>query len=123
MVSTIKEYLRSLPLRIVPRHVKGHADLVRDHSALTWWELRNLEVDKRAQAYHVQLTACAAGPACNPPFFPEPAALFVHDEKLSCLDKSYLLDLVAVEDWSSYWADKGRITSLNLEEIDWQVLG
>ena len=123
VVSTIQELLRVLPVRIQPCYVRGHADKVRSHTALSWWERCNLEVDQRAQAYHQRISASQAGPASNLRFFHEPATLFVHEVKLSCLDTAYILDLVSIDAWTAYWASKGRLTSLNREQVDWRALG
>ena len=123
VVSTIQEMIRILPLHIQPRHVRGHADRIQHRSPLSWWELRNLEVDQRAQAYRKQLQSSGVGPALNPRFFHEPASLFIDEVKLSRLDTAHILDLVSIEAWTKHWADKGRLTPSNREQVDWKALG
>ena len=123
VVSTVKELIRLLPLNIQPRHVRGHADRMRGVTDLSWWELRNMEVDQRAQAYRQQLASLPFVPAQNPRFFHEPASLYIHEVKMSRLDTAHILDLVSIEAWTAYWAKKGRLTPANRELIDWRALG
>ena len=124
MASTIRSMLRKSPFLVQGRHVKGHADRRRPLSQLTWWELRNQEVDRRAQGFRESLESIGSPAAVNPRFFAEPSALFIHGEKASSLSVPSLLTLLAIPSLHTYWRKQTtpRLTPSQFEEIDWDVM-
>ena len=67
LLSTIRLIVTSLPLKLQGCHVWGHANPNQPFSALDWWELCNVKVDKRAQAYRWTLLPLNL-PPLNPRF-------------------------------------------------------
>lgn len=63
LVSSIRSLLHRSPFQWRPLHILGHQDIPSDEP-LTWWELRNTEVDQWAVAYRIHLDP---GKAKNPP--------------------------------------------------------
>mmetsp|Transcript_24041 Transcript_24041/g.58823 ORF Transcript_24041/g.58823 Transcript_24041/m.58823 type:complete len:668 (+) Transcript_24041:2004-4007(+) len=119
LASTIRETIRRLPLSPKSRHVRGHSDRKRPQAMLDWFELRNLEVDSKAQAYRRHLESIGVTSTSNPCFFDEPAALFISNEKVSRVDFSQLLDSVTLPDLKEHWATRFRLSPAQWEEVDW----
>ena len=124
MSSTIRAILHSLPLSVQGRHVQGHADRKKHHSKLDWWELRNGEVDVRAQQFRESLFLSGRLTARNPRFFSEPAALFIRGVKRSSLSLPLLLETLAEPLLHTYWSKQRspRISPAQFDIIDWPAM-
>mmetsp|Transcript_1885 Transcript_1885/g.4283 ORF Transcript_1885/g.4283 Transcript_1885/m.4283 type:complete len:275 (+) Transcript_1885:175-999(+) len=123
LASTIREVLRKLPLELVPRHVRGHSDKKTSCSRLDFWQLRNIEVDARAQAHRRHLETTGQLVPANPRFFDEPVALFLEGVKVSKIDPARIAELITLPPLQAYWSRKHRLTHLTSPEVDWLSVG
>ncbi|CAJ1955412.1 unnamed protein product [Cylindrotheca closterium] len=85
LLSSIREALRVSNISWAEQHVGGHADQTKTWRQMSWWELRNSEVDDIAQGYADKLIATKDTIATNPKFFSEPCAIYINNKKVSCL--------------------------------------
>lgn len=122
LVSSIHEAVKQSGVDWEPLHIKGHADSNKSWKDLTWWERRNVEVDRRATQYRSQLEVSGCGVAPNPRFFTEPCALFISGEKASCLSMRVLEDLVILPQLRKEWVKHGRLSTDGFSQVDWDVL-
>lgn len=122
LLSSIREQRRLLPIKWLKRHVDGHADRQKKNHTLSWWELRNIECDKEAQAYRRLVESSDEEDAPNPRFFTEPAALFIHGVKQSRLDRSAIMELVTLPPLKEYWVSRNRISPTQFDLIDWDAV-
>ena len=122
LLSSIREAIRVSNIAWAEQHVNGHADLRKTWSQMSWWERRNSEVDQIAQGYADELVAANDMLAANPKFFSEPCAVYISDEKMSCLALEQVDETVVLPDLIAYWDGKGRLTSETFRLVDWPIV-
>ncbi|CAJ1945726.1 unnamed protein product, partial [Cylindrotheca closterium] len=103
------EALRVSNISWAEQHVGGHADRTKTWRQMSWWERRNSEVDDIAQGYADELIATNDTIATNPKFFSEPCAIYINNEKVSCLALESVDKAVVLPELMEYWAAKGRL--------------
>ena len=123
LLSAIRGIIHAVKIQFRHRHVRGHQDSRRSQASLTWWELRNIECDARAQSYRRRLVRSGRVCARHPRFFSEPCALFIDDEKCSRLDPQLIMELFTLPPLLDYWSRRGRIQFDVCSEIDWHYTG
>jgi hypothetical protein len=121
VISAVRAMLRKSSVSFTPLHVKGHQDR-KSQEPLTWWELRNLEVDDWAVQVRHSLPPFLALDPPNPRFFLEPAAMFIDGVKQSSIDRGRIHELVALPKIKERWHEYDTISPEALAEIDWQTL-
>ena len=123
LLSAIRGALRASSSKWVTRHVLGHADAKKSWKQLSWWERRNVEVDRAAQKHREDLFGRGELIAANPWFMTERWSLYIDGVKQSRLDRSAIGELITVPPFKEYVVAKGRITRAALPLIDWQSVG
>ena len=122
LVSAIQRAITESGIHWYPLHVKGHADSKRKWDQLTWWEKRNVEVDRKATELRDQLESEGRVQARNPRFFSEPCAVFVRGEKISSLDRTIFEDLIVLPQLEEDWMDQRNLSPEAIQLVDWQVV-
>ncbi|CAJ1945792.1 unnamed protein product [Cylindrotheca closterium] len=89
---------------------------------MSWWERRNSEVDDIAQGYADELIATNDTIATNPKFFSEPCAIYIDNEKVSCLALESVDEAVVLPELMEYWAAKGRLAPEHFRSVDWPIV-
>ncbi|CAJ1951602.1 unnamed protein product [Cylindrotheca closterium] len=87
-----------------------------------WWEQRNSKVDNIAQGYADELIATNDTIARNPKFFSAPCAIYIDNEKVSCLALASVDEVIVLPELMEYWAAKGRLAPKTFRLVDWPVV-
>ena len=122
LLSSIREALRVSNISWAEQHVGGHADRRKTWQQMSWWERRNSEVDAIAQGYADELIATDDTIATNPRFFSEPCAVYIDNEKVSCLALESVDEAVVLPELMEYWERKGRLTPETFRLVDWPIV-
>ncbi|CAJ1953102.1 unnamed protein product [Cylindrotheca closterium] len=89
---------------------------------MSWWERQNSEVDDIAQGYADELIATNDTITTNPKFFSEPCAIYIGNEKVSCLALESVDEAVVLPELMEYWAAKGRLAPEHFRSVDWPIV-
>ncbi|CAJ1937328.1 unnamed protein product, partial [Cylindrotheca closterium] len=122
LLSSIREALRVSNISWAEQQVGGHADRTKTWRQMSWWERRNLEVDDIAQGYADELIATDDTIATNPKFFSKPCAIYIDNEKVSCLALESVDKAVILPELMEYWAAKGRLAPEHFQSVDWPIV-
>ncbi|CAJ1969838.1 unnamed protein product [Cylindrotheca closterium] len=122
LLSSIREALQVSNISWAEQHVGGHADRTKTWRQMSWWERRNSEVDDIAQGYADELIATDDTIATNPKFFSEPCAIYIDNEKVSCLALESVDEAVVLPELMEYWAAKGRLAPEHFRLVDWLIV-
>ncbi|CAJ1946066.1 unnamed protein product [Cylindrotheca closterium] len=122
LLSSIREALRVSNISWAEQHVDGHADRTKTWRQTSWWERRNSEVDDIAQGYADEVISTENMIATNPKFFSEPCAIYIDNEKVSCLALESVDEAVALPELMEYWAAKGRLAPEHFRLVDWPIV-
>ncbi|CAJ1946478.1 unnamed protein product [Cylindrotheca closterium] len=122
LLSSICEALRVSNISWAEQHVGGHADQTKTWRQMSWWKRRNSEVDDIAQGYADELIATNDTIATNPKFFSEPCAIYIDNEKVSCLALESVDEAVLLPELMEYWAAKGRLAPEHFRSVDWPIV-
>ena len=123
LVSAVRSAVASSSATWAPRHVYGHLDKTTPRHLLSWWAKRNVEVDAWAGSYRKHLVRNGIVLAPNSRFFSESAALFIDNDKQSCLDGPRIQELVALPSLQERWRLKNTVSTEAESETDWHTLG
>ena len=123
LLSAIRHAIRSSNISWSPRHILGHADRDREWADLTWWERRNVEVDRLASSLRQELEDDPSFmPSSNPRFFSEPCAIFINGVKQSRLSRSHIQETITLPGIKEYWQKRNRISEDAFAVIDWSAM-
>jgi ribonuclease HI len=118
LVFTILNSLKSLPVKVQFRHIKGHQDKHKQEDELDRWEILNIEADKLAKQAMNYF-------ASMPPHFAilnEPWAVWANGTKLVKNFQEKLYQTVHVPTAEHYWIYKGKVNPTQLSNINWTAI-
>ena len=122
LISTCLKLRDTIPLSIIPIHVKGHQDERNPRNKLSLYEKLNVLMDKKAKSLaHLIL----AHPQVQKPLCDHPAAFPTckwRDKTICHTIKNNLYDCITTDRAKRYWIEKGRASEDMIETINFKAL-
>ncbi len=120
MITDIRRKLRSLPIVVTGRHIKGHQDKEVHRSNLDRWANLNIDMDEKAKALLARVLI-KKQPVPNKTFGNETVTVRYKGQKLSRIHKDQLYTEIYGEKTKAFWIKHHAIPAQLIDTIHWEA--